>query len=161
MSKLFYITNERSFKNEFYLLQPLRCCIQYTTLFSLRKASAHKKQTPAVLKAHRSLMAIPILLRIVDKGRHLTTTKEDPARGIDAATLAAETGHAQPSTTLVIYTQVYHKQPSRELYEKQRIAATLFCKNSASAFFLWAVRDSNPHSSGYEKASLVKISESP
>ena len=74
-------------------------------------------------------------LRIVDKGRHLTTTKEDPARGIDAATLAAETGHAQPSTTLVIYTQVYHKQPSSELYKKQRIAATLFCENSASAFF--------------------------
>lgn len=61
MSKLFYITNERGFKNEFYLLQPLRCCIQYTTLFSLRKASAYKKQTPAVLKAHRGLMAIPIL----------------------------------------------------------------------------------------------------
>jgi len=57
-------------------------------------------------------------LRIVDKGRHLTTTKEGPACGIDAATLAAETGHAQPSTTLVIYTQVYHKQPSSELYEK-------------------------------------------
>ena len=97
-------------------------------------------------------------LRIVDKGRHLTTTKEDPARGIDAAILAAETGHAQPSTTLVIYTQVYHKQPSSKLYEKQRIAATLFCKNSASAFFYWwAVRDSNPHSSGYENHENLKI----
>ena len=71
MSKLFYITNERSFKNEFYLLQPLRCCIQYTTLFSFRKASAHKKTDPCC---------------------------------IDAATVAAEAGHAKPSTTLMIYT---------------------------------------------------------
>ena len=153
MSKLFYITNERGFKNEFYLLQPLRCCIQYTTLFSLRKASAYKKQTPAVLKAHRGLMAIPILFLFqgttASRHRHQrldamrskrcrsrwaspcaswtkAATKEAPARGIDAATLAAETGHAQPSTTLVIYTQVYHKQPSSELYEKQKIAAMLF-----------------------------------
>ena len=53
MSKSFYITNERGFKNKFYLLQPLRCCIQYTTLFSLRKASAHKKQTSAALMLPR------------------------------------------------------------------------------------------------------------
>ena len=92
MSKLFYITNERGFKNEFYLLPPLHCCIQYTTLFSLTKASAHKKTDPCC---------------------------------IDAVTVAAEAGHAQPSTTLMIYTQQYKKlresirnQLSRELYEK-------------------------------------------
>ena len=40
------------------------------------------------------------------------------------ATVAAEAGHAQPSTTLAIYTQVYdrlrdeiRKQMSRELYK--------------------------------------------
>lgn len=60
MSKLFYITNERDFKSKIYPLQPPGCCIQYTTLFSLRKASAHKKQTPALLKAHSGLMAILI-----------------------------------------------------------------------------------------------------
>jgi hypothetical protein len=92
VSKLFYITNKRGFKNEFYLLQPLRCCIQYTTLFSLRKASAHKKTAPCC---------------------------------IDAVTVAAEAGHAQPSTTLMIYTQQYKRrrasirnQLSSELYEK-------------------------------------------
>ena len=53
MSKLFYITNERGFKNKVYPLQPPDCCIQYTTLFSLRKASAHKKQTPAALMLSR------------------------------------------------------------------------------------------------------------
>ena len=43
---------------------------------------------------------------------------------IGVATVAAEAGHAQPSTTLAIYTQVYdkrrkeiRKQMSRELYE--------------------------------------------
>lgn len=42
---------------------------------------------------------------------------------IDVATVAAEAGHAQPSTTLMIYTQQYKKrkkmicsQLSRELY---------------------------------------------
>ena len=100
MSKLFYITNERGFKNKFYPLQPPDCCIQYTTLFSLRKASAHKKTNPCC---------------------------------IDAVTVAAGAGHAQPSTTLMIYTQQYKKrresirnQLSRELYEKQKIAAMLF-----------------------------------
>lgn len=29
---------------------------------------------------------------------------------IGVATVAAEAGHAQPSTTLAIYTQVYHKR---------------------------------------------------
>ena len=44
---------------------------------------------------------------------------------IGVATVAAEAGHAQPSTTLMIYTQQYKKrresirnQLSRELYEK-------------------------------------------
>ena len=43
---------------------------------------------------------------------------------IGVATVAAEAGHAQPSTTLAIYTQVYDKrrkeirnQMSKELYE--------------------------------------------
>lgn len=43
---------------------------------------------------------------------------------IGVATVAAEAGHAQPSTTLAIYTQVYdrrrdeiRKQMSRELYK--------------------------------------------
>lgn len=38
-----------------------------------------------------------------------------------------------------------------------------FCNKIAQlrSFFWWAVRDSNPHSSGYEKASLVKISKLP
>ena len=43
---------------------------------------------------------------------------------IGVATVAAEAGHAQPSTTLAIYTQVYdrrrdeiRKQMSKELYE--------------------------------------------
>lgn len=44
---------------------------------------------------------------------------------IDVATVAAEAGHAQPSTTLMIYTQQYKKrqkmirsQLSKELYGK-------------------------------------------
>ncbi len=43
---------------------------------------------------------------------------------IGVATVAAEAGHAQPSTTLAIYTQVYdrrrdeiRKQMSKELYK--------------------------------------------
>jgi len=43
---------------------------------------------------------------------------------IGVATVAAEAGHTQPSTTLIIYTQVYDKrrkeirsQMSKELYE--------------------------------------------
>jgi len=58
--------------------------------------------------------------------------KTDPCC-IDAITVAAEAGHAQPSTTLMIYTQQYKKrresirnQLSSELYEKQKIAAMLF-----------------------------------
>lgn len=45
---------------------------------------------------------------------------------IGVATVAAEAGHAQPSTTLAIYTQVYHKrqdafrsQMSQTLYKKK------------------------------------------
>lgn len=45
---------------------------------------------------------------------------------IGVATVAAEAGHAQPSTTLMIYTQQYKKrresirnQLSRELYENK------------------------------------------
>ncbi|WP_455500393.1 site-specific integrase [Gemmiger sp.] len=51
---------------------------------------------------------------------------------IGIATVAAEAGHAQPSTTLAIYTRQYKKrresirsQLSSELYTKQRIAAAL------------------------------------
>ena len=46
---------------------------------------------------------------------------------IGVATVAAEAGHAQPSTTLAIYTQVYDKrrkeirsQMSKELYERAK-----------------------------------------
>lgn len=45
---------------------------------------------------------------------------------IGVATVAAEAGHAQPSTTLAIYTQVYHKrqdsirsQMSETLYKRK------------------------------------------
>ncbi len=45
---------------------------------------------------------------------------------IGVATVAAEAGHAQPSTTLAIYTQVYHKrqdsirnQMSQTLYKSK------------------------------------------
>lgn len=45
---------------------------------------------------------------------------------IGVATVAAEAGHAQPSTTLAIYTQIYHKrqdairsQMSREIYGRR------------------------------------------
>ena len=62
---------------------------------------------------------------------------------IGVATVAAEAGHAQPSTTLMIYTQQYKKrresirnQLSRELYEKQRIAAVLSKKITQLRSFL-------------------------
>ena len=52
---------------------------------------------------------------------------------IGVATVATGAGPAQPSTTLMIYTQQYKKlresirnQLSSELYEKQKIAAMLF-----------------------------------
>ena len=45
MSKLFYIANERSFKNKVYPLQPPDCYIQYTTLFLSGKLLHTKKQT--------------------------------------------------------------------------------------------------------------------
>jgi toxin-antitoxin system, toxin component, PIN family len=54
----------------------------------------------------------------------LLHTKNNPCC-IDAVTVAAEAGHAQPSTTLMIYTQQYKRrrasirnQLSSELYEK-------------------------------------------
>ena len=82
---------------------------------------------------------------------------------IGVATVAAEAGHAQPSTTLMIYTQQYKKlreslrnQLRSELYGKERIAAMPFCtKRHSCVLFWWAVRDSNPHSSGYEPPALT------
>ena len=82
---------------------------------------------------------------------------------IGVATVAAEAGHAQPSTTLMIYTQQYKKrresirnQLSRELQEKKNRSYAILQQNSVAAFFFWwAVRDSNPHSSGYEPPALT------
>lgn len=58
MSKSFYITNERGFNAPY----SLRAAAFSISRFFLSGKLLHtKKQTPAVLKAHRGLMAIPIL----------------------------------------------------------------------------------------------------
>ena len=76
---------------------------------------------------------------------------------------AAEAGHAQPSTTLAIYTQVYdkrrkeiRKQMSKELYKESAYS----CKKKSTrpksrAFLLWASQDLNPGPSGYEPPALT------
>ena len=50
-----------SLKSKVYPLQPPGCRIQYTTLFSFRKASAHKKTTLCRAQGTQRSMAIPIL----------------------------------------------------------------------------------------------------
>ena len=72
---------------------------------------------------------------------------------------AAEAGHAQPSTTLAIYTQVYDKrrkeirsQMSKELYECAKKEAR---RPKPSCFFAWASQDLNPGPSGYEPPALT------
>ena len=70
---------------------------------------------------------------------------------------AAEAGHAQPSTTLAIYTQVYDKrrkeirsQMSKELNEQKRST-----KAGTFVLFWWVRQDLNPRPSGYEPPALT------
>ena len=77
---------------------------------------------------------------------------------IGVATVAAEAGHAQPSTTLAIYTQVYDKrrkeirsQMSKELYE----GAKKKHEGRNLRALCWARHALNPRPSGYEPPALT------
>ena len=82
---------------------------------------------------------------------------------IGVATVAAEAGHAQPSTTLAIYTQVYDTTAQRDSQtDEQRIVQVkrLFMQkekheSKISCFFVWASQDLNPGPSGYEPPALT------
>ena len=79
---------------------------------------------------------------------------------IGVATVAAEAGHAQPSTTLAIYTQVYDKQ-RKEIRNQMRQGIVQVSKKEARRpkpscfFFVWASQDLNPGPSGYEPPALT------
>ena len=66
---------------------------------------------------------------------------------IGVATVAAEAGHAQPSTTLAIYTQVYDKR-RKEIRNQMSRSCTNEQKRSTKAgtfvLFWWARQDLNP-----------------
>ena len=54
---------------------------------------------------------------------------------IGVATVAAEAGHAQPSTTLAIYTQVYDRR--RDEIRNQMTSGYKNVTNFEIPFFLW------------------------